>query len=51
MATVYLFDTFLLSIYYGPDPVLDAGDSSMNKSDKYLSRVDFYVLPLQHAMN
>lgn len=41
MATAYLFNTFLLSIYYGLDPVLGAGDSSMNKTDKYPSHMDF----------
>lgn len=51
MATVYFFNTFLLSTYYGPDPVLGAGDSSMNKTDKNPSCVDlpFYICRLPQA--
>lgn len=34
MAAVYSFKKVLLSIYSGPGPVLGAGDSSVNRTDK-----------------
>lgn len=39
MAAVYSFSAFLLSTCSGPDPVLGAGDSSMNKIDKKIHSV------------
>lgn len=54
MAATYSFSKFLISTCCGPGPVLGAGNSSMNKTDKNLflvERTTFVVRPTCSVLN